>query len=96
MNIDRFTPTERVTHLWMTVFGVTGTNGMYGRSKEVDAEIKRLGEKFEKYDILEIQIRTLARVGQWVLVVIGTVMGLLVSGNVGDFLGNILKVGMGK
>lgn len=97
MNGNRpLTPQEQVTHLWLTIFGVTGSNGLHGKVREQEKDLKKFDDRLQRYDTLETQIRTVMTIGQWSVIVVATVLGLMASGTIGDFLGNLLKVGLGK
>lgn len=94
MNFNQLTPQERVTHLWLTIFGVTGSNGLHGKVRDQERDLKDLDDRLSHYDTLEAQIRAMIRVGQWALMLVGTVLALLASGPVASFLWNIAQVGM--
>ena len=101
MNGNRqLTPQEQVTHLWMTVFGVMGNNGLYGKSREFDDRLnlyeERTDQRFARYETIETQIRAIIKVGQWTAVGLGAIIGLLSSGPIGQFLGNLIAAGLGK
>ena len=101
MNGNRqLTPQEQVTHLWMTVFGVMGNNGLYGKTRELDDRLhlyeQKTDQRFSRYETIETQIRTIIKVGQWAAVGLGGVVGLMSSGPIGTFLGNLITVGLGK
>jgi hypothetical protein len=101
MNGNRqLTPQEQVTHLWMTVFGVMGNNGLYGKSRELDDRINlyeaRTDQRFARYETIETQIRAIIKAGQWAAVSVGAIIGLMSSGPIGQFLGNLITVGLGK
>jgi len=101
MNGNRqLTPQEQVTHLWMTVFGVMGNNGLYGKTKELDDRFhhheQKTDQRFARFETIETQIRTIIKVGQWAAVSLGALIGLMSSGPIGQFLGNLIAAGLGK
>lgn len=85
---------ERITHLWVTVYGTTGTNGLNGKSKEHDAKIEKLSERLSQRELLEAQVRVVWRTLQWVGIAVGTTVGVLLSGPGGTFLANVIRAGL--
>lgn len=85
---------DRVTHLWVTVFGATGENGLNGKTKEHAAAIQTLSDRLAKRELLESQVRTVWRTLQWVALAVATMVGFMMSGPVAGFLGNLIRAGL--
>ena len=87
---------DRVTQLWVTVFGVSGRNGLNGTQREHASKIEKLQASLQEVDNLRSQVLTGVRVIQWMLLGAMTAIGFLMSGPAGEFVANVWRAGASK
>lgn len=93
---QEMTPTERLAHLWLVTFGVTGDNGLNGTAKKHSSEIDAIRAELRRYELIEAKVAMLGKALQWAGMVIGAVAAGLLTTPVGTFVGNIIRAGSGQ
>ena len=81
--MDDTTTRERVSTLWLIVFGIDGTNGIRGN------QIKH-ARRLDKLERFEVDLRLLWSLARWLALAVGTVVGIMACGPAGQIIAALL------